>query len=623
MGEAPRGRRAGRGAGPGCAGGGGRGWGLAVTDGPDALQCFRKGGALHRRRDFGYGVWCAADGHRAVPQRPFLPPSRAERPSPARAAIPGGTRSRGAERGHSQRSASALPCLAGGREDPLGSARRGEGETPSRSGRRGCWPRPPPRSFSPRSRPHRPGQAAPRPRAASGGRAVPQLTPRPLSPRRSALTAAGAIRRAAMPALLLLLLLLSCRAAAAAEEEDGSLLRPGPGRQSAAAAPPTTATAGHNASRPAALPKGPGAAAGRPRSASPPMCTGQTEIKETFKYINTVVSCLVFVLGIIGNSTLLRIIYKNKCMRNGPNILIASLALGDLLHIIIDIPINVYKLLAEDWPFGVEMCKLVPFIQKASVGITVLSLCALSIDRYRAVASWSRIKGIGVPKWTAVEIVLIWVISVILAVPEAIAFDMITMEYRGRYLRICLLHPTQKTSFMIFYKQAKDWWLFSFYFCLPLAITAFFYTLMTCEMLRKKSGMQIALNDHLKQRREVAKTVFCLVLVFALCWLPLHLSRILKLTIYDQKDPNRCELLSFFLVMDYIGINMASLNSCINPIALYLVSKRFQNCFKSCLCCWCQSKDLLSLEERQSCLKFKANDHGYDNFRSSNKYSSS
>uniref|UniRef100_A0A7M4G343 Endothelin receptor type B n=1 Tax=Crocodylus porosus TaxID=8502 RepID=A0A7M4G343_CROPO len=282
-----------------------------------------------------------------------------------------------------------------------------------------------------------------------------------------------------------------------------------------------------------------------------------------------------------------------------------------------------FQLLAEDWPFGVEMCKLVPFIQKASVGITVLSLCALSIDRYRAVASWSRIKGIGVPKWTAVEIVLIWVVSVVLAVPEAIGFDMISMDYKGKHFRVCLLHPIQKTSFMQFYKIAKDWWLFSFYFCLPLAITAFFYTLMTCEMLKKKSGMQIALNDHLKQRREVAKTVFCLVVVFGLCWLPLHLSRILKLTIYDQRDPNRCELLSFFLIMDYIGINMATLNSCINPIALYLVSKRFKNCFKSCLCCWCQSKDLLSLEEKQSCLKFKANDHGYDNFRSSNKYSSS
>lgn len=68
--------------------------------------------------------------------------------------------------------------------------------------------------------------------------------------------------------------------------------------------------------------------------------------------------------------------------------------------------------------------------------------------RYRAVASWSRIKGIGVPKWTAVEIVLIWVVSVVLAVPEAVGFDMITIDYKGRYLRICLLRPTQKTAFM-------------------------------------------------------------------------------------------------------------------------------------------------------------------------------
>ncbi len=44
--------------------------------------------------------------------------------------------------------------------------------------------------------------------------------------------------------------------------------------------------------------------------------------------------------------------------------------------------VPVFQLLAEDWPFGVGLCKMVPFVQKASVGITVLSLCALSIDRY-------------------------------------------------------------------------------------------------------------------------------------------------------------------------------------------------------------------------------------------------
>ncbi|XP_048400644.1 endothelin receptor type B-like isoform X1 [Stegostoma tigrinum] len=363
-------------------------------------------------------------------------------------------------------------------------------------------------------------------------------------------------------------------------------------------------------------------------SSSPPMCIKQTEIRHAFKYVNSVVSCVIFAVGIIGNSTLLRIIYKIKCMRNGPNVLIASLALGDLLYILIDIPITVYKLLAVDWPFGVEVCKLVPFIQKASVGITVLSLCALSIDRYRAVASWSRVQGIGIPLRKAVEVIAIWVISIVLAIPEAIGFDMFSVDYRGEKLKVCLLHLTKPSGFMEFYKNVKDWWLFGFYFCLPLACTGIFYTLMTCEMLSRRNGMQITLNDHIKQRREVAKTVFCLVVVFAMCWLPLHLSRILKKTIYDQQDPNRCELLSFLLVLDYIGINMASLNSCINPVALYFVSQKFKNCFKSCLCCWCQRPARSTpMDERMAVVKWKANCHanGLDrsSSRFSNKYSSS
>ncbi|XP_062997652.1 endothelin receptor type B-like [Elgaria multicarinata webbii] len=359
------------------------------------------------------------------------------------------------------------------------------------------------------------------------------------------------------------------------------------------------------------------------------MCTKRTEIRQAFKYINTFVSCTIFIVGIIGNSTLLRIIYKNKCMRNGPNVLIASLALGDLLYILIALPINVYKLLAEDWPFGVQVCKLVPFIQKASVGITVLSLCALSIDRYRAVASWSRIQGMGIPLWKAVEVMLIWVVAIILAVPEAIAFDLVKLNYHEQMHWVCMLAPEQMPGFMTFYKDVKDWWLFGFYFCLPLACTGVFYSLMSCEMLCRRNGMRIALNDHMKRRREVAKTVFCLVVIFALCWLPLHLSRILKKTIYNPEDADRCELLSFLLVMDYFGINMASLNSCINPVALYFVSRKFKNCFQSCLCCWCQRTALgmVPTDDKGSVGKWKASGQGLGLNRSSsrlsNKYSSS
>ncbi|NP_001080650.1 endothelin receptor type A L homeolog precursor [Xenopus laevis] len=324
------------------------------------------------------------------------------------------------------------------------------------------------------------------------------------------------------------------------------------------------------------------------------LCPERTKINHVFKYINTILSCAIFIIGMVGNATLLRIIYQNKCMRNGPNALISSLALGDLIYIVIDIPIIVFKLLAQRWPFdqspvGFFLCKLVPFIQKASVGITVLNLCALSVDRYRAVASWSRVQGSGIPLITAIEIISIWVLSFVLAIPEAIGFVMVPFEYRGEQFSTCMFHAT--SPFMMFYKNAKDWWLFGFYFCVPLACTGVFYTMMSCEMLHQRKGsLRIAISEHLKQRREVAKTVFCLVVIFALCWFPLHLSRIIKKTVYNELDPSRCELLSFLLVMDFISINLAALNSCINPIALYFVSKKFKNCFQSCLCCCCQSK---------------------------------
>lgn len=64
--------------------------------------------------------------------------------------------------------------------------------------------------------------------------------------------------------------------------------------------------------------------------------------------------------------------------------------------------------------------------------------------RYRAVASWSRVQGVGIPMLTVVEIVSIWVLSLILAVPEAIGFDIVVLNYRNQTIRTCMLKPQSK-----------------------------------------------------------------------------------------------------------------------------------------------------------------------------------
>lgn len=76
---------------------------------------------------------------------------------------------------------------------------------------------------------------------------------------------------------------------------------------------------------------------------NPPACLRRTSMNGVFKNLNTVLFCVIYVVGIVGNATLLRIICFHKNMRNGPNALIASLALGDFIYIAIDNPIQIYK----------------------------------------------------------------------------------------------------------------------------------------------------------------------------------------------------------------------------------------------------------------------------------------
>lgn len=112
--------------------------------------------------------------------------------------------------------------------------------------------------------------------------------------------------------------------------------------------------------------------------------------------------------------------------------------------------------------------------------------------------------------------------------------------------RIGARHLKQQRTLSTYSKKIK----YSDVLLTPIFIGFLFYFILVNIWILEGNNHQerhnnynVVLSNFHFQRREVAKTVFCLVLVFALCWLPLHLSRILKLTIYDQKDPNRCELL--------------------------------------------------------------------------------
>ena len=67
---------------------------------------------------------------------------------------------------------------------------------------------------------------------------------------------------------------------------------------------------------------------------------------------------IVFVVGLIGNATLIYTILANKWMRTKSNVLIVSLAAGDFLLILISVPFATLLYTTDSWMYGDVMCKV-------------------------------------------------------------------------------------------------------------------------------------------------------------------------------------------------------------------------------------------------------------------------
>lgn len=98
-------------------------------------------------------------------------------------------------------------------------------------------------------------------------------------------------------------------------------------------------------------------------------------------YIVPVVFAMIFVVGVLGNGTLVLVFIRHRSMRNVPNTYILSLALGDLLVIITCVPFTSTVYTVESWPYGEMICKLSEATKDVSIGVSVFTLTALSAER--------------------------------------------------------------------------------------------------------------------------------------------------------------------------------------------------------------------------------------------------
>ncbi|TMS02627.1 Prosaposin receptor GPR37, partial [Larimichthys crocea] len=136
-------------------------------------------------------------------------------------------------------------------------------------------------------------------------------------------------------------------------------------------------------------------------------------------YAITCVSGVIFLVGIAGNIAILCIVCQNYYMKSISNSLLANLAVWDFVLIFFCLPMVVFHELTKSWLLGEFTCKVVPYVEVASLGVTTFTLCALCIDRFRAATNvqmyYEMIENC---TSTTAKLAVIWIGALLLALPE-------------------------------------------------------------------------------------------------------------------------------------------------------------------------------------------------------------
>ncbi|KAM3827455.1 bombesin receptor subtype-3 [Vipera latastei] len=288
-------------------------------------------------------------------------------------------------------------------------------------------------------------------------------------------------------------------------------------------------------------------------------------------------------MGLLGNVILVKVFFKIKSLQTVPNIFITSLAFGDLLLLLTCVPVDAACYIVDTWLFGRIGCKLLSFIQRTSVGVSVFTLTVLSADRYKAIVKPLELHSDAVLK-TCCKVACIWIVSMLLAAPEAVSSDLYTfhMPEKNTTLKTCAPYPVSERVL----QEVHSLVCFLIFYILPLAIISIYYFLIARTLYKSTSSMPAEEQGHarkqIESRKRVAKTVLVLVGLFAFCWLPNHILYLYRSFTYHTS----IDTSTFHLVATIFSRALAFSNSCVNPFALYWLSKSFRQHFKKeILCC--------------------------------------
>nr|XP_057911119.1 G-protein coupled receptor 37-like 1 [Doryrhamphus excisus] len=351
-------------------------------------------------------------------------------------------------------------------------------------------------------------------------------------------------------------------------------------------------------------------------------------------YAVMLLALVLFSVGMVGNLAVMCTVWHNVYLKTAWNCILAGLALVDFLVLFFCLPVVVFHELTFKRLLGDVSCRLVPYLEVTSLGVATFSLCALSIDRFHAATGPGPLHTSRIEPCRSIlsKLSVIWLGSLVLAAPELLLWQLLqeavslpsataaAAPQRGQVggslaaafhvrsdalvVDMCVREPSEALpesvyALVLTYHQARMWWMFGCYICLPLLFT------LACDLVTKQvsapspvktasrrsssSSSSCASSSsptttkkkkkkHVRQQR-LRSTVMALIALYVTCNLPESVCNIILAYVSVPT-----------VVLSALGLAgqfFLFIRCSATPVLLLCLCRSLGQAFMDCCCCCC------------------------------------
>ncbi|CAJ1058667.1 histamine H2 receptor-like [Xyrichtys novacula] len=308
---------------------------------------------------------------------------------------------------------------------------------------------------------------------------------------------------------------------------------------------------------------------------------------------------LLILLTVGGNVLVCLAVCASRRLRCLTNCFIVSLAVTDLLLGLLVLPFSALLQLNSEWPLGPNFCNFYISMDVMLCTASILTLLAISVDRYLAVTMPLRYASLVLPGRVAVAMACVWTVSVAVSfLPIQMGWNTVngTVQNHGPWA------PERKCRFELNRPYVLTDSLLTFFLPLVAMCWTYLRILRIAQAQAKRIGSArptcittynsrnnptisttlvssvaaVALREH-----KATVTLAAVIGAFVVCWLP-YFVLFTVLGLEEHPDPSTVPAFPYVLWLGYI-------NSALNPLLYGTLNRDFRSAYSHLLRCQCPS----------------------------------